>query len=211
MGKISKVVTNDKSITYYNEEFDDHYHSISAGALTEALEKHVKPAKLRSGFRILDICFGLGYNSLIAIHTKKRISIIGLESDKKILEMIQNIKIREDLKSDYKKIQIACKKLAYSDESLNIKIILGDALKTIKQLEGKFDVVFFDPFSPKKQPEMWTKEFFSDIFSVMNKGAILTTYSCSKTIRQNLNDAGFVVIDGPIVGRKSPGTIAIKE
>jgi len=45
----------------------------------------------------------------------------------------------------------------------------------------------------------------------MRKGGILTTYSCASIIRKNLREAGFLVKDGPVVGRKAPSTIAIKE
>ena len=43
----------------------------------------------------------------------------------------------------------------------------------------------------------------------MNKNAILSTYSCAGIVRRNLKEAGFKVADGPIVGRRAPGTLAI--
>ena len=43
----------------------------------------------------------------------------------------------------------------------------------------------------------------------MKQGAILATYSYAKTIRNNLAKAGFTVKDGPIIGRRSPSTIAV--
>lgn len=59
--------TNDGSVGLYNSDFDDIYHS-AAGALTEAYEKFIYPvdfAKLLSHktIKILDICYGVGYNS----------------------------------------------------------------------------------------------------------------------------------------------------
>jgi tRNA U34 5-methylaminomethyl-2-thiouridine-forming methyltransferase MnmC len=70
--------------------------------------------------------------------------------------------------------------------------------------------VFFDAFSPNKVPEMWTKEFFSDIYDKMKKNGKLSTYSCAKFVRDNLKQAGFIVKNGPVIGRRSPSTIAIK-
>ena len=86
--------------------------------------------------------------------------------------------------------------------------MLGDARDTMKKLNGNFDVVFLDPFSPKKNPELWTKEFFYDIRKLMNKKGVLATYSCAKIVRDNLKKVGFSVKDGPCVGRKSPSTLA---
>ena len=44
----------------------------------------------------------------------------------------------------------------------------------------------------------------------MKPGAKLSTYSCAKSVRQNMIAAGFNVLDGPAIGRKSPATIAKK-
>lgn len=80
----------------------------------------------------------------------------------------------------------------------------------IKKSHENADVVFFDPFSPKKVPHMWTAEFLKDVYDKMNKNAVLTTYSCARVVRDNMKSAGFKVTDGPIIGRRSPSTIAIK-
>ena len=45
----------------------------------------------------------------------------------------------------------------------------------------------------------------------MKSGARLATYSCAGKVRRALTEVGFEVIDGPIVGRRSPSTIAIKK
>ena len=59
--------TNDGSVGLYSAEYDDIYHSAS-GALTEAYEKFIYPINwdnllLHDDIRILDICYGLGYNT----------------------------------------------------------------------------------------------------------------------------------------------------
>jgi tRNA U34 5-methylaminomethyl-2-thiouridine-forming methyltransferase MnmC len=45
----------------------------------------------------------------------------------------------------------------------------------------------------------------------MKEGAKLSTYSYARWIRNNLKNAGFEVLDGPILGRRSPSTIALKH
>ncbi|MEA3378330.1 MAG: MnmC family methyltransferase [Nanoarchaeota archaeon] len=203
------VQTKDGSYTFYSNKYGETYHSIS-GALEESFKKYVEPCKIKDGDKILDICFGLGYNSLAAIHSVKNLQIIALENDSKILNKIQKICMDNKLKEDFEKIKFAAKNLYYQNEKIKIKILLGDARKNIKKIKERFDAVFLDPFSPLKCPELWTKEFFIDIFKIMKIGGILATYSCAKNIRKNLNEAGFEIHDGPCVGRKSPNTVAIK-
>ena len=59
--------TNDGSVGLYNSDYNDIYHS-AKGALTEAYEKFILPVdfdKLMSKpeIKVLDICYGIGYNS----------------------------------------------------------------------------------------------------------------------------------------------------
>ena len=208
-----KVLTDDGSMTCYSSEYDEHYHSVS-GALTEADKKYAKVCGIedRESVSVLDICFGLGYNSAAAIDSfrGKRITIVCLESYQGIVDEIVNM--GEEYPFDCKQImQSVAKEGTYADDRVSVKLIMGDARETIKGLdEGMFDCVFLDPFSPKKCPELWTKEFFDSIFRVMKKGGKLATYSCARVVRENLVAAGFSVSDGPIVGRRGPGTVAIK-
>ena len=82
---MKKIITDDGSTTLYSEKYKEYFHTKS-GALEESFEKFVKPCKLEPGAKILDICFGLGYNSLAAIHSVKKLKIIALEKDKEVLK-----------------------------------------------------------------------------------------------------------------------------
>lgn len=205
------VRTRDGSFTLFNETVKEHYHSIS-GALEEALEKHVKAIGVEDGFHILDFCFGLGYNSIVATYGHKNLEIIGLENDLKILKTIKFLEVPAALRSEFEIFRNIGEKLEISDQNNNtIRLIIGDALQTINLLpENYFDRVFFDPFSPQKQPEMWSEETFRKVFEKLKQGGKLSTYSCAKWIRKNMKKVGFQVSDGPVVGRKSPATIGIK-
>lgn len=206
---MKQVATNDGSVTFLEEELNEHYHSTS-GAVDEAIRKYAEPCKI-SEFKyevfILDICFGIGYNSAAAIDLFKgeRINIVALEKDKKIIDKIQEI--NPSFKC-WNIIQKAAKDLSYDDGKVSIRIILGDARETIKSVKEKFDCVFLDPFSPKNCPELWTEEFFKDIVKAMKKVSVLATYSCANRVRKNLMNAGLSVFDGPCVGRRSPSTVA---
>lgn len=68
MYKLYPYFTNDGSVGLFSPDADDIYHS-TYGALTEAYEKFILPADLKNYFKknneikILDICFGIGYNT----------------------------------------------------------------------------------------------------------------------------------------------------
>ena len=204
------IVTKDGSITYHNLKFNETYHSIS-GAKEESVKKFLEPCieiiQSKKKINVLDICFGLGYNSAALIdyilnnNLDCNINIIGLEIDEEILN-----KIKDNRSSGFDNYKIIQGK---KSEKIYIEIKLGDARNLIEKLDQKFDIVFLDPFSPKKCPELWTKKFFIDIKKKMNEKGILTTYSCAKIVRENLKSAGFKIKDGPCVGRRGPSTIAL--
>ncbi|MBU1199112.1 MAG: hypothetical protein KKF46_03750 [Nanoarchaeota archaeon] len=212
---MKQIVTGDKSITFHSDEFDETYHSVS-GAVEEAFKKFAEPAleavKGKDFVRVLDICFGLGYNSAAILdkvleeHLGCEVEIVGLENDEKILDKIKELKPM--IKTYYVIQDAVANQYFYDCEGIMVKILVCDALKGIKQVQGKFDIILHDPFSPKKCPELWTEEFFKEIRKKISDDGILTTYSCAGVVRENLKKAGFKVEDGPCVGRKAPSTIA---
>lgn len=216
-----KRETRDGSITYYNAEFDETYHSMS-GALDEALQKHVIPSELmtKESAVILDVCYGLGYNSFVALafwleqgFEQGNLNFICLENDRKIIDLglAQKLpKVLNYAQSFFNEVAthpgVSCR-APYVSATLHI----DDFRSQVQKLaDASVNIVFFDPFSPKKVPELWSLEVFEELFRVMADGAILTTYSCARKVREALHAAGFVVEDGPCVGRKSPGTLARK-
>ncbi len=216
---LQKILTADNTETFMNLQIKESYHS-QTGAVEEALKKYAVPCKIKelakSGkIRILDVCFGLGYNSAMAIdvaleeNPSCEIEVIGLEYDPTILEKIQEVNPPIRSFKQYKRL--APSQLSFQEKNVDVTVILGDARETIKKLaESSFDAVFFDPFSPKTAPHMWQIPFFEQTYRVMKNSAILATYSCARMARENMAKAGFLYDDGPIVGRRGPGTIATK-
>ena len=66
------------------------------------------------------------------------------------------------------------------------------------------DIIYFDAFSPEKQPEMWSAEVFARIYETMRNGGVLTTYCAKGAIRRLLQSTGFIVerLAGPIRGKR---------
>jgi tRNA U34 5-methylaminomethyl-2-thiouridine-forming methyltransferase MnmC len=224
MTKITKIITDDGSITFRNEDIDECYHTKS-GAMDEALRKHVIPSnilefvKKNNEVNIGDICFGLGYNSIVAINEilkvnlNCKINLFAYENDTTILNQIKEIDFKDlNLNKIRDKIIFMIDKGFFEDENLKLKLFLGDFRVELNNCNyDLFDVVFFDPFSPGKVPELWSLDVLELVYSKCKKDCVLTTYSCARIVKDNLKDAGFLVEKGPCVGRRSPSTIARKN
>jgi tRNA U34 5-methylaminomethyl-2-thiouridine-forming methyltransferase MnmC len=213
--------TADGSITYRSPDVDETYHSHS-GALNEALQKYVLPSGIANStgdVTVLDVCYGLGYNSFVALawwleHKEDMIHFICLENDPKIIELGTQVKLAKLLQYPqqfFKEVAAHPGVLTQAPRCSGI-LHLDDMRKQLPKLESNsVDYCFFDPFSPGKVPELWAKEIFVELFRIMKPGGALTTYSCARLARDGMRHAGFEVLDGPTIGRRSPSTIAKKN
>ena len=64
-----------------------------------------------------------------------------------------------------------------------------------RDLCGEFHIIFQDAFSPKKNPTLWSKEYFALLYRLLHPQGIITTYSQSRAVRENAINAGFRVYD----------------
>lgn len=218
---MKKVLTRDGSETFVCQNYNESYHSFT-GAVEEATEKYCKPTKivelaLKGEFVLLDFAFGMGYNSAMAIAVAKeanpscKIKVIGIENDPAIVAKIQEVNPKIPGYSEYRNLSPKNLKHVCYDGTVEIEILLGDAKDTIKKISSNsVDVVFYDSFSPKTQPEMWSAELFKEVFRILKEKGILATYSCARMVRDNMKEAGLHYDDGPRVGRRGPGTLAWK-
>jgi radical SAM protein (TIGR01212 family) len=215
------VETEDGSVTFWNEDYKEHYHT-PAGARLEAEEKYIVPSKLRERLakgdvQLLDVCFGLGYNSLCALNLTRKdapstLSITALEMDRRVVRAAsQNIQPLETDSFDWKKTLAELhnnQESRITDYAL-LSIVWGDARYTIKKLKPHaFDLIFLDAFSTQRNSELWTVDFFRKLKAVMKPDAVLLTYCAAIPVRAGLMEAGFFVGETDPVGRKRGGTIA---
>ena len=65
--------------------------------------------------------------------------------------------------------------------------------------EAEFDVIYFDAFGPRKQPDMWTLDVFARMYAALRPGGILVTYCAKGEVRRTMKAAGFAVerLKGP--------------
>ncbi len=218
---LKHITTNDGSHTFHSEEYDEAYHSRS-GALNEAFKKFATPCRIarlaKSGrVRILDVGFGLGYNALAALHTARKanrdciVEIVSFEKEVISRAQLDAVPIPDDCAGDYDIIKNVAEALRYSAGGITIEILPGDARQSIQSLRTQFDAVFHDPFSVRKNPELWTVQFFARLFDRMTDSAIFATYSAATPVRSGLLEAGFAIGAGPGDVMKKGGTLATKR
>jgi tRNA U34 5-methylaminomethyl-2-thiouridine-forming methyltransferase MnmC len=195
------TLSKDGSYTAYSKEYDEHYHSTKDGALHESLVKHVQPAfslkEMQEEITILDICYGLGFNTLATLYYHKinnltsKLKIYSPELDASLVKSLVNFPYPKEFEMYKLIIKILSEVGVYEDDSFYIELFLGDAREYIKRFENKFDIVYQDAFSPSTNPMLWTKEYFKDIKRSTKEDGILTTYSISLATRLALFENDF--------------------
>jgi queuine tRNA-ribosyltransferase len=91
----------------------------------------------------------------------------------------------------------------HQSERVHWTLQLGDLRRTLPLLPPhSADVVFWDPFSPRLSPELWSFHIFSALHRVCRGSATLHTYSAATATRSALLLAGFAVGKGPCVSEK---------
>lgn len=225
MGELEKFtpqVTADGSFTFVSEEFGEMFHS-HFGAKQESFCKFVVPTQLakfaeKPVLRLLDICYGLGYNTAAALQTiwavnpRCQVQLIGLELNPDVPKAAIAHHLFDNWNYEYTEIlsQLAFNQQVKTDR-LQAQLLIGDARNLITQVyEFGFqgDAIFLDPFSPPQCPQLWTVEFLQKVAQCLQPDGLLATYSCAAAVRAGLLAAGFNIGSTPPVGRRSPGTVA---
>lgn len=220
--RLLPVTTDDGSITFFSEDWKEHYHT-KTGARLEAQQKFTVPSKIaekleQRDIRILDVCFGLGNNSLAAISAVAgaghRLEITALEMDKRVVraaaEHFQELKA--DPVSWRSVLADLYSRSSFITKNSSLTIRWGDARWLIQNLEAEsFDIIFQDPFSSQHCPELWTVEFFRQLYRVLKPDGVLLTYSSSMPVRGAMLEAGFKIGETRPEHQMGNGTIAAKN
>jgi tRNA U34 5-methylaminomethyl-2-thiouridine-forming methyltransferase MnmC len=71
--------------------------------------------------------------------------------------------------------------------------------------------VYQDAFSADVNKELWTKEYFKDIYNCTNNNCAITTYAISTNIRLSQYESGFEIYEFRSDKTKRKQTLAVKE
>ena len=156
---------------------------------------------------ILEMGFGTGLNALLTLMHAKRsgcsIRYTGIEAYPVSREHWSQLGYAKAL--DHSEMESIFETMHSSPwgQAVNITNTFSLCKKQIDMArfrqEEAFDLVYFDAFGYRVQPELWEKEVFSNMYHSLKEGGILVTYAAKGLIRRTMQEVGFLVerLEGP--------------
>ncbi len=199
--------TSDGSKTLYINDLNENYHS-HHGALQEAQHVFIDNGLKQLDdyeIHILELGFGTGLNLLVTINefmkTDKNHVIHYFTLEK---YPVNEIEVNElDYGAVFNEPELAkiYKQIHASDWNKTTELIpnffftkFNCDFFDIKDMDlPKIDLVYFDCFGARVQPDLWEKPLFEMVSDKMKKGGLLTTYSSKGSVRRILKELNFNV------------------
>lgn len=201
------VTTKDGSKTLLINGLEETYHS-KHGALQEA--NHVF---INNGLNlindhdinILELGFGTGLNVLVTIdaylknNRDNKINYFGIEKYPIFFEEASELSYSELFSNNF--VKDLSLKIHELDWEISNELTMDFHLTKIKKdffaLKDTelppINLVYFDCFGARVQPDLWEMELLKIVASKMSSGGLLTTYSSKGSVRRNLIELGFEV------------------
>lgn len=213
LGIYKILKTEDQTETVWSEYFNEACHNLS-GAYEETIYNYIQGCSIphliesRISFNVLDVGFGVGVGLKAFIdqfdQTKvdyPLISYYSIELDETLLQWslsqtLPKLSLTKKIKT------VGNTTLVYYhgiwNHFLEIHIFVGDGRQTLPLAQTlglikPLSAIFQDAFSPKKNPTLWSTEWFTFLKSLSLKNVILSTYSSSISIRKSLIAAEWIV------------------
>lgn len=203
------ITTSDGSTTIQLVDWNEQYHSIH-GAIQEAYHvfiKHGLSLFENQKVNILEIGFGTGLNAIITSIEAEKINLaihyVGVEAFPVKQEEIAQLNYitqleAEDFKNQFE-LMHACQ--WEKEEQISKNFLLTKHQKDFTEIKASdtFNLIYFDAFGARVQPELWTEEIFSIMFKALKENGVLVTYAAKGSVRRAMQAVGFLVekLPGP--------------
>ena len=215
--------TADGSNTLYIPELDEHYHSTN-GAVVEANHVYLE-AGLRhqmqqqaGALSVLEVGFGTGLNAFLSLleaeKSQRSVVYTTLELYPLSLDLVSQMCYVDQVWSfeAYRAVDVLKAYWQQWYEAMHaapwgepiaitpyFTLVKKQLDLTKEEIEGAFDVVYYDAFGPDKQPEMWSDEVIARVCRCMNPLSVVTTYCAKGVVRRGIQQQGFVMerLPGP--------------
>jgi len=203
------ITTSDGSSTIHLPEWNEQYHSIH-GAIQEAKHVFIETGlKLFSNkeINILEIGFGTGLNCFItfleAVRLDLKVNYLGVEAYPVLQNEIEKLNYVEELEAE----DFGKKFDEMHTNNWNENFAISDVFSLEKRQQffneidsnNEIDLIYFDAFGARVQPELWTEAIFRSMFKALKNGGVLVTYSAKGSVRRAMQSVGFTVerLPGP--------------
>jgi len=201
------LATADGSVTLRSPTFGEQYHSVH-GAVQESLHVflhhgfHAVPAE---ALHVLEVGCGTGLNLLLtweaAMRTGRLVRYTALEPFPLVRGTLQALGHAAAIGRPELEAPFLDAMTGEGARSLSPALRFELRRTPVQELTevNTFDLVYFDAFGPRTQPEMWTPTVLERVWRAMAPGGILVTYCAKGAVRRTLQATGFVVerLPGP--------------
>lgn len=203
--------TGDGSYTLHIAEWDEQYHS-KHGAIAEALHVFIKEglyhwfSKNEMGeVSILEIGFGTGLNAFLTfLETEKnlfKVNYMGVEAYPLEMDEINALNYTSLLNTSEEKFNEMHLSPWEEETTVSENFQLTKQRKLFSEItdENSFNLIYFDAFGIRVQPELWTEEIFQKMYNSLKPSGVLVTYAANGNARRAMQAVGFKVerIQGP--------------
>lgn len=197
------IQTLDGSTTIHLQEWDECYHS-KHGAIQEAQHVFIKNGLSLFQNRqisILEIGFGTGLNAFItfleASKMNQSIDYVGVEAYPISPEEVVLMNYVEELNASNESAVFE----RMHESNWQEKIVLRDDFTLTKRKQffeeiddfEKFDLIYFDAFGYRVQPELWSTAIFEKMYNALKSNGILVTYAARGVVKRSMIEVGFTV------------------
>lgn len=205
--------TQDGSFTLWSPLYGEDCHS-TFGAKSETEIYYLEGCKIltklpeKKTINILEVGFGIGLGLKTTFEKTASqnlpVNYVSLEIDEKLIDFVLNEKILKDFKlSKHQNV------IEITRDHFSARVFIGNARQTLPSfIDFKFDAIFQDAFSPKRNSILWTVEWFRLLKEKAASDAIMSTYSASSSVRKSMIEAGWSVFNGPKFSGKKSSTVA---
>lgn len=203
------ITTGDGSKTIQLTDWEEQYHS-KHGAVQEAYHvfiKHGLDLFQNRSLGILEIGFGTGLNAFITLlESQKRnltINYCGIEGFPVLWEEANQLDYPLKLEVlDSKPIFELMHTSSWEKEiEIASNFTLIKKSKDFKDIDEHemFDLIYFDAFGARVQPELWTVTIFEKMFNALKSEGYLVTYAAKGSVRRAMLEVGFLIerLPGP--------------
>ena len=199
------IVTEDNSKTLLIPELNETYHS-THGALTEAKHVFIKEGLERISslkkVNILEMGFGTGLNLLVSLeNNREKNQHIYYRTIEKYPVKIETVKELEYV-NNFPETTVRDSYIKAHECDWETEIDLSSHFK-FKKLHTDFkkagienesiDILYYDAFGPRVQPDLWNMETLEIAYSFLKPNGILVTYCAQGQFKRNLKELGFEV------------------
>jgi len=211
--------TDDGSHSLKDQSLNETYHS-DKGAVQESLHVFIQAGLLplaaqQREIQLLEMGFGTGLNALLTyIHlpAPTRLYYTSIEAFPLEKEILQQLNYAGFLQMD-EAIAEAIQLLPFNTTAQIAPFFTLAKWHTgFQQFESptQFDLIYYDAFGPKIQPELWTLDCMQKCYHLLRPGGVLVTYCAQGQFRRHLKTAGFQVEKLPGPPGKREITRAVK-